>query len=142
LLSIWLHEFQRLNELQATTTNFKQQQRTSSNNSELRATTANFKQQQRTSPTTTSFTIFRKVNMLTTLLSSKPLGLALFVLDVPGVQSHNMLPLLTLLLAVKVFLACVVMLFAMLAIIVALACAFCAIVTKLSSDSLNDRTVI
>jgi hypothetical protein len=81
--------------------------------------------------------------MLNTLLSSKPVfGLTSYIQTTPSFQSHNNLQLIALLIAIKVFLTCAVMFLAMLVIIVLLACALCAIVTKLSSDNPTERTVI
>ena len=81
--------------------------------------------------------------MLTTYLSSNPAtALTAYIQVEPSFQNHSHLQLLTLLIAIKVYLTCIVMFFAMLLIIVCLACALCAIVTKLSSDSPDERTVI
>lgn len=80
--------------------------------------------------------------LLQMLVSSKPIALALSSIDSSGVQRHNAFELLTLLLTLKIVLGCILMLFAMLIVIVALALALWAIVTKLSSDSLNQRSVI
>lgn len=79
--------------------------------------------------------------MLNTLVSSKPTVLALSIFEFSG-QRNNAFELCTLALILKILLACAVSLIAALVVIASMALALSAIVTKLSCDSLNEKSVI